>query len=79
MLTTLLTTINSFYRVSAFVLLLSLSQLANAKNLCHGKFVNPISDVCWFCLFPITIGNAAVIKGSQPDTSKEASYNQTLR
>ena len=23
---------------------------------CTGRFVNPISDVCWQCLFPISIG-----------------------
>jgi len=39
-----------------------------AGNLCHGKFANPITDVCWSCLFPISIGNAAVFGGSQPDT-----------
>ena len=23
---------------------------------CKGRFVNPITDICWSCLFPITIG-----------------------
>jgi conjugal transfer pilus assembly protein TraU len=23
---------------------------------CHGKFINPITDVCWSCLFPLSIG-----------------------
>ncbi len=35
---------------------------------CRGHFVNPITDICWDCLFPITIGHAAVVKGSLPDT-----------
>ena len=27
---------------------------------CVGKFVNPISDICWSCLFPITISGMRV-------------------
>ena len=23
---------------------------------CTGSFVNPITDICWSCLFPISIG-----------------------
>ncbi|WP_431061392.1 TraU family protein, partial [Staphylococcus aureus] len=35
---------------------------------CEGNFVNPITDVCWECIFPVTIGNVPVVKGRQPDT-----------
>ena len=27
---------------------------------CVGRFVNPITDICWSCLFPITIGGLRV-------------------
>jgi conjugal transfer pilus assembly protein TraU len=27
---------------------------------CVGRFVNPITDICWSCLFPITIGGIRV-------------------
>lgn len=27
---------------------------------CRGKFLNPISDICWDCLFPISIGGSMV-------------------
>jgi len=27
---------------------------------CMGRFVNPITDICWSCLFPITIGGIRV-------------------
>src|SRR5579871_5383676 len=27
---------------------------------CTGRFVNPITDICWSCLFPITIGGVSV-------------------
>ena len=29
---------------------------ANASVTCKGHFVNPITDVCWGCLLPISIG-----------------------
>lgn len=41
-------------------LLLFLSSQTSAgvkTSTCTGKFVNPITDVCWSCLFPISIGN----------------------
>lgn len=41
---------------------------ANASQ-CKGHFVNPITDICWDCLFPLTIGASAVVKSSYPDTS----------
>lgn len=25
---------------------------------CYGRFMNPVSDICWSCVFPVTIGNA---------------------
>lgn len=40
-----------------------------ASAECEGNFVNPITDICWECLFPITIGNVAVAPGDAPDTS----------
>ena len=27
---------------------------------CMGKFINPITDICWSCVLPLTIGNARV-------------------
>ena len=51
----------------------SLTTSVMAGNLCHGSFVNPISDVCWSCLFPITIGNVAIFKGDVADNSSNPS------
>ncbi|KJV86007.1 conjugal DNA transfer TraU domain protein, partial [Orientia tsutsugamushi str. UT76] len=34
---------------------------------CVGRFVNPITDVCWKCLFPITIAGFKVVSSSMPD------------
>lgn len=39
-----------------------------ADPMCDGRFVNPITDICWKCLFPMTIGNVPVFRGGAPDT-----------
>jgi conjugal transfer pilus assembly protein TraU len=49
------------------------TNLSHANSTCHGNFVNPITDICWSCLFPISIGSAGVIKGSVPDTKNPQS------
>lgn len=41
---------------------------SGAASLCHGKFANPLTDVCWSCLFPISIGSISVFSGGQSDT-----------
>lgn len=40
---------------------------------CSGKFANPLTDVCWSCLFPLTIGNSTVFNGDKPDTDNPSS------
>lgn len=32
---------------------------------CVGRFVNPITDICWSCIFPITIGGMKVSRGGE--------------
>lgn len=48
-----------------FILLLQVKQ-AGASVSCRGRFVNPISDICWRCLMPISIGGMSVGKGVAP-------------
>jgi len=36
---------------------------------CSGHFINPITDICWRCLFPMTIGKVPIIPSRYPDTS----------
>lgn len=43
-----------------------------AENSCHGEFPNPISDICWSCIFPIKIGPAVLSSGSQVDNRDPA-------
>lgn len=37
-------------------------------STCDGRWVNPITDVCWKCLFPMSIGNTKVSSSGLPDT-----------
>lgn len=46
---------------------------AGNKLSCRGHFVNPITDICWHCMFPITIGSVPVVSGGIPDTSNPSS------
>ena len=48
-------------------LVLLLNQEIEAGK-CNGRMVNPVSDICWSCLFPITIGGMRVSPGGE-DTS----------
>lgn len=53
---------------------LLLCRTANAADpACEGRFVNPITDVCWECIFPLSIGSIAVSTGAQPDTANPGS------
>lgn len=46
---------------------------AAVTNAGDGRWVNPISDVCWNCLFPMSLGSIQLAAGPQPDTSNPAS------
>jgi len=54
--------------LNIFIINLIFSKKVFAK--CTGKFINPITDVCWSCLFPITIGSIPLVPSSAdiPDT-----------
>lgn len=41
---------------------------------CHGKFVNPLTDICWECLFPITVASANVT----PSYSDPQGYSKLI-
>ncbi len=40
-------------------------------NLAAETFINPLTDVCWECLFPITVSGVNVFPGEQ-DLSKHS-------
>jgi len=41
---------------------------------CQGKFANPITDICWSCLFPLTIGGNPVLAMDQEDTANPSGF-----
>lgn len=42
-------------------------------SLCTGHFVNPITDVCWSCLFPLSVGSTGIVSSGLPDTENAKS------
>lgn len=55
--------------IVALFLLTGHAFAADVPSICNGKFVNPITDVCWSCLFPLSIGSISVFGGGNPDTN----------
>lgn len=51
--------------------LLSISPLALAT--CQGHLINPVTDICWSCLFPLSLGSAHLVGGHNPDTENPSS------
>ncbi len=50
------------------IALFSLFQLSSAQTqTCTGAFPNPLSDICYDCLFPITLGGGLINLGIQGD------------
>lgn len=45
----------------------------DATRHCKGRFPNPITDVCWSCLFPLSLGAIPLFKGARPDPPNPAS------
>lgn len=61
-------------KISAMVFIsLLIVPLFGSASICKGHFINPITDICWDCLFPITIGNAKLVTGDEPDLPNPSS------
>lgn len=56
-------------------LLLPMASAAAAESAtCTGKFANPITDICWSCILPISIGSARIANvGGQEDIDNPTS------
>ena len=52
----------------ALVASLAAASSAQAQDTCNGNFVNPVSDICWDCLFPLSVGAIPVVRSNHPDT-----------
>jgi conjugal transfer pilus assembly protein TraU len=48
-----------------FWVLLCLCIAFESVAACKGRFVNPLTDICWKCIFPITIAGMQVVGGNR--------------
>ena len=51
----------------------SMSPFPVAYAACYGKITNPVTDVCWDCVFPIKVGGAQLSKDGINDPVTDAS------
>ena len=42
--------------------------LPSGPGRCSGSFVNPVTDVCWGCMFPLSLGSLKIWPSSRADT-----------
>jgi conjugal transfer pilus assembly protein TraU len=59
-------------KIPLFILFCILFAPQESVAKCTGRFVNPITDICWECLFPISIGSISLFSGKNPDTDNPA-------
>ena len=52
------------YIILVMGILVPLQLQAYSSFPCQGRIVNPITDICWSCMLPISIGEFKVAKGS---------------
>nr|HAJ7448889.1 hypothetical protein [Escherichia coli] len=48
---------------------------ASADSACEGRFVNPITDICWSCIFPLSLGSIKVSQGIQQKMQRREEVN----
>jgi conjugal transfer pilus assembly protein TraU len=51
-----------------FVIIIGFFSFSRADAAPAGVPLNPVTDICWNCVFPIRIGGVTVIPGDVPDT-----------
>ena len=60
---------NKLIVIVVLVIITLPSHYTKAAIGCSGRMVNPVTDVCWKCLLPITIAGAKIVGSSMPDTN----------
>ena len=58
------------------LLLLCIFFCQPAQAVCSGRFVNPVTDVCWRCLFPLKIGGVTIPGFDFDNLTEVASQDQ---
>lgn len=55
------------------IVMFSLCALSSAQaSGCRGKVINPLTDVCWSCMFPIKLGSITLSSGANKDPETDA-------
>lgn len=52
---------------------------ASADSACEGRFVNPITDICWSCIFPLSLGSIKVSQGTGTRMSRSQQTREPVR
>ncbi len=63
-----------FYLTLTICIITIFTSFAEVRAKCHGKFINPITDICWECLFPLTIASSNVT----PSYDEQTDYNKYI-
>lgn len=64
---------NRYLKIAVLVLAFTFARESMAGS-CQGKFANPITDICWSCMFPMTLGGKMMMDLSQEDTANPESF-----
>jgi conjugal transfer pilus assembly protein TraU len=56
------------FLIGGFAFAVACFSQSSIANTCVGKFPNPITDICWECMYPITIASTTLISDGQEDT-----------
>lgn len=56
----------NYQKVIVALIMVIFIHKSSEANTCQGRFINPISDICWSCLMPISIGSFNIGKSSEP-------------
>jgi conjugal transfer pilus assembly protein TraU len=61
-----------------FLIFLFLPTISFASGKCHGKFINPVSQVAWKTLFPLYISGEKVADPNKDRATTKPEYKSTL-
>ncbi len=57
-----------------FLLAFALTSPSQSAGRCQGKFANPLTDICWSCLFPLVLGGIPLLSMEQEDTGNPGGF-----
>jgi len=62
-----------YYSRSLLLAIIISLNICNVSGACNGRFINPIKDICWGCIFPISLGGIKFRSGKFKDTPNPSS------